>query len=245
MELEPKDRLVLPLDIDSLDEAKEIISQLKDTVGVFKVNSLFTRCGCEVIEAIQGAEGKVFLDLKFHDIPNTVANYSRIAARLGVYMFNVHCSGGFEMMKAAADASKDEAENLGFDKPLVLGVTVLTSIDKKGLNDDLRINGTVEEQVVHLAKLAKKAGLDGVVASPHEIEAIKKACGKDFIVLTPGIRPKWSLSAKDDQKRIMTPADAIKKGSDFIVIGRPILEAEKFGMARKDAAKKVLDEMKS
>ena len=148
------------------------------------------------------------------------------------------------MMKAAADAAKDEAENLGFDRPLVLGVTVLTSIDQKGLNDDLRVNGTVEEQVVHLAKLAKKAGLDGVVASPHEIEAIKKACGKDFVVLTPGIRPKWSLSAKDDQKRIMTPADAIKKGSDFIVIGRPILEAEKYSMARKEAAEKVIGEMR-
>ncbi|PIN87050.1 orotidine-5'-phosphate decarboxylase [Candidatus Woesearchaeota archaeon CG10_big_fil_rev_8_21_14_0_10_44_13] len=238
MELEAKDRLVLPLDVADIDEANEIISSLKEGVGVFKVNSLFTHCGCDIVEAIQNANCKVFLDLKFHDIPNTVANYSRIAARMGVYMFNVHCSGGLEMMKAAADASRDESEKLGFEKPLVLGVTILTSIDQKSLNDDLRINGTVVEQVVHLAKLAKKAGLDGVVASPHEIEAIKKACGKDFVVLTPGIRPKWSLGAKDDQKRIMTPADAIKKGSDFIVIGRPILEAKD----RKDAAKKVLDE---
>lgn len=240
MELEPKQRLVLPLDIDKLDEAKEIISQLKATVGVFKVNSIFTNYGIDIIEEIQKAGCKVFLDLKYHDIPNTVANYAKAATRLGVYMFNVHCSGGLEMMKQAAAAAKEESDLMGFEKPLVLGVTVLTSIDQKGLNEDLRINGTVEEQVVHLAKLAKKAGLDGVVASPHEIEAIKKACGKDFIVLTPGIRPKWTLTAKDDQKRVMTPEDAIRKGSDFIVIGRPILEAKN----RKEAAKKVLDEMK-
>lgn len=239
MDLNPKDKLVLPLDIDSLEEAKEIISELKESVGVFKVNFLFTHYGCDVVEAIQEAGCKIFLDLKFHDIPNTVENYARAAARLGVYMFNVHCSGGYEMMKAAADASRDEAEKLGFDKPLVLGVTVLTSIDQKGLNDDLRINGTVEEQVVHLAKLAKKAGLDGVVASAKEVAAIKKACGKDFIALTPGIRPLWSLGKKDDQKRVVTPKDAIKNGSDFIVIGRPILEAKD----RKEAADKVLEEM--
>ncbi|MFO8015659.1 MAG: orotidine-5'-phosphate decarboxylase [Candidatus Woesearchaeota archaeon] len=237
MDLKPKERLVLPLDVGSLDEAKEIIDELKESAGVFKVNSLFTKCGTAVIEEIQKAKCKTFLDLKFHDIPNTVANYARAAARLGVYMFNVHCSGGVEMMKAAAEGAEDEAETMGFDRPLVLGVTVLTSTGRETMNNELRIEGSVEEQVVHLAKLAKKAGLDGVVASAKEVRPIRDACGDDFVILTPGIRPSWS--AKDDQKRVVTPADAISNGSDFIVIGRPILNAEN----RKEAAKKVVEEM--
>lgn len=240
MDLTPNQRLVIPLDVEDLDTAKEIIKDLKDNAGIFKVNSLFMHCGCAIVEEIQKAKANVFLDLKFHDIPNTVANYARIATRMGVYMFNVHCSGGHDMMKAAADAAKDEAEKLGFDKPLILGVTILTSIDQKTLSDELRMSGSVEEQVVHLAELAKKAGLDGVVASAKEVAAIKKVCGKEFVVLTPGIRPIWSLGKKDDQKRVVTPADAIKNGSDFIVIGRPILEAED----RAEAAMKVLAEMK-
>lgn len=243
MKLTPKQRLVLPLDIDDLDEAKKIISECKEHVGVFKANSIFTRHGAAIVEEIQKAKCKVFLDLKFHDIPNTAASYARAAARLGVFMFNVHCSGGYEMMKAAADAAKDEAEKLGHEKPLVLGVTILTSIDQKAMNDELRIDGTIEEQVVHLAKLAKKAGLDGVVASAKEVAAIRKACGKDFIILTPGIRPAWS--EKGDQKRVVTPADAVKNGSDYIVIGRPILEAASYGMTRQKAAWKILQEIES
>ena len=145
------------------------------------------------------------------------------------------------MMEAAVKAAEDEAEKMGFDRPLILGVTVLTSIDKETLNKDLNVNGKIEGQVVRLAELAKKAGLDGVVASAKEVLPIRKACGRDFVVLTPGIRPQWS--APDDQKRVVTPADAIRNGSDFIVIGRPILKAVKYNMTRLEAANRVLKEI--
>ncbi|MCX8147092.1 MAG: orotidine-5'-phosphate decarboxylase [Candidatus Woesearchaeota archaeon] len=238
---ELKDKIVVPLDVNDIDEAKEIINELKDYVGIFKVNSIYIHYGRDIVEEIQKAGCKVFLDLKFHDIPNTVANYAREAVRLGAYIFNVHCSGGIEMIKSATDAAKDESEKLGFEKPIILGVTLLTSIDQNMLNNDLRVNGPAEDYVTHLAALAKKAGLDGVGASPKEIEAIRKACGKDFIILTPGVRPLWS--EKGDQKRIDTPKNAIERGADYLVIGRPILEAQKYGMTRQEAARKIIEEI--
>lgn len=230
--VEAKDKIVIALDVDSAEKAKELVAELHDYVGVYKINSLFNESGPSIVKEIVDNGGKVFLDLKYHDIPNTVANYAKAAAKMGVFMFNVHTTGGFEMMKAAADAVK-ESEN----KPLVLAVTVLTSIDQKALNDELKVSGTVEEQVVHLAKLAQKAGMDGVVCSPKEIKIIREACGDDFVIVTPGIRPTWAVTG--DQKRITTPKDAVEAGSNFLVIGRPITGAED----RIEAAKKILKEI--
>jgi len=238
MQLTAKERLVLALDVDDFKKAEELVSELSDYVGAFKIgNQLFTAEGPKVVDMVNKKGGKVFLDLKFHDIPNTVAQAAEVATKLGVYIFNVHTSGGYEMMKAAAEASKKISLALGIRKPLILGVTLLTSINQEILEKEIGIKKRLEEQVVHLAKLAKAAGLDGVVASSWEIKEIRKACMEDFIILTPGIRPAGKSS--DDQKRIMTPGEAIKLGSDFLVIGRPIRNASN----PVEAAKEILKEM--
>jgi len=238
MKLSAKERLVLALDVDDFKKAEELVGELSDYVGVFKVGSqLFTAEGAKVVDMVNKKGGKVFLDLKFHDIPNTVARAAEVATKLGVYIFNVHTSGGYEMMKAAAEASKKISLSLGIRKPIILGVTLLTSINQEILEKEIGIKKRLGEQVVHLAKLAKTAGLDGVVASSWEIKEIRKDCGEDFVILTPGIRPAGKSS--DDQKRVMTPQEAIKLGADFLVIGRPIRNAAN----PVEAAKKILKEM--
>ena len=190
-----------------------------------------------IIDKIKELGGKVFLDLKFPDIPFTVANHCKAATKKGIDMMTIHCCGGIEMMKKAAEATRATAEELNIKKPILLGITVLTSVDLDVLNEELRISGSIEEQVVHLAKLAKNAGLDGVVASPKETKLIKEACGPEFLVVTPGIRPKWSVA--DDQKRITTPADAIANGSDFLVIGRAITAQDD----KVEAVRKIIEEI--
>ena len=238
MKLTARERLVLALDVDDFKKAEELVGKLSDYVGVFKIGSqLFTSEGGKVVNMVNDKGGKVFLDLKFHDIPNTVARAAEVATELGVYIFNVHTSGGYEMMKAAAEASKKTSLALGIKKPIILGVTLLTSINQKILEKEIGIKKRLKEQVVHLAKLAKTAGLDGVVASPREIKEIRKACGEDFVILTPGIRPAGKSS--DDQKRVMTPREAVKLGVDFLVIGRPIRNAAN----PVEAAKEILREM--
>ena len=238
MQLTTRERLVLALDVDDFKKAKELAGKLSDYVGIFKIGSqLFTAEGAKVVNMVNERGGKVFLDLKFHDIPNTVARAAEVATKLGVYIFNVHTSGGYEMMKAAAEATKKTSLALGINKPLVLGVTLLTSINQEILEKEIGIKKRLKEQVVHLAKLAKTAGLDGVVASPREIKEIRKACGEDFVILTPGIRPAGKSS--DDQKRVMTPQEAVKLGADFLVIGRPIRNAAN----PVEAAKQILREM--
>lgn len=238
MELTARERLVLALDVDDFKKANELVDRLSDYVGVFKIGSqLFTAEGAKVVNMVNERGGKVFLDLKFHDIPNTVARAAEVATKLGVYIFNIHTSGGYEMMKAAAEASKKTSLSLGTRKPLILGVTLLTSINQEILEKEIGIKKILKEQVVHLAKLAKDAGLDGVVASSWEIKEIRKTCGEDFVILTPGIRPVGKSS--DDQKRVMTPREAIKLGSDFLVIGRPIRNAAN----PVEAAKNILKEM--
>ena len=238
MQLTAKERLVLALDVDDFKKAEELVGKLSDYVGVFKIGSqLFTAEGAKVVNMVNKRGGKVFLDLKFHDIPNTVARAAEVATKLGVYIFNVHTSGGYEMMKAAAEAAAKTSQDLGIRKPLILGVTLLTSINQEILEKEIGIKKRLEEQVVHLAKLAKAAGFDGVVASSWEIKEIRKACGEDFVILTPGIRPTGKSS--DDQKRVMTPQEAIKLGSDFLVIGRPIRNASN----PVEAAKEILREM--
>ena len=238
MQLTAREKLVLALDVDDFKKADELVGKLSDYVGVFKIGSqLFTAEGAKVVNMVNERGGKVFLDLKFHDIPNTVARAAEVATKLGVYIFNVHTSGGYEMMRAAAEASEKISLALGIRKPLILGVTLLTSINQEILEKEIGIEKRLKEQVVHMAKLAKDAGIDGVVASSWEIKEIRKTCGEDFVILTPGIRPVGKSS--DDQKRIMTPREAIKLGSDFLVIGRPIRNASN----PVEAAKEILREM--
>ncbi|MCD5406451.1 MAG: orotidine-5'-phosphate decarboxylase [Desulfotomaculum sp.] len=220
-----KEKLIIALDVDSSEQALQLVHQLHAHVGVFKVGmELFNAAGSEVIQAIHNIGGKVFLDLKLHDIPTTVARTCRVLTRYKVAIINIHASGGLAMMQAAASAVHDEAAMLGIEPPLVIAVTVLTSMDQGVLNCQLNIPGTVKEQVVHWAKLAQQAGLDGVVASPQEITAIREECGDIFNILTPGIRQIGI--AKNDQERVMTPAEAIAQGATYLVIGRPVTGAE-------------------
>lgn len=235
----PKERIILALDVSTEAEAIEIVYELKDAVGAFKIGlELFNSRGPSIFESAKkaGAE-RIFFDSKLLDIPNTVAGAARAAVRMGVWMFNIHASGGSAMMRAAADAASEEAKKLGTKKPLIIAVTVLTSINQEILTNELSVTKNLEDHTVNLARLAKENGLDGVVSSPHEIETIKTACGKDFLVVTPGIRPAWSTT--DDQKRITTPSEALKKGTDYMVIGRAITSAPD----RSEAAGKIIAEM--
>ena len=219
-----KSRVIVALDVDDLKSAKRIVSALKDQVSIFKIGmELFTSAGPEAIKVVHKAGAKVFLDLKFHDIPNTTSSASRMACRLGVAMFNVHTTGGLKMMKWVSEQTDAEAKRLSVPKPIILGVTVLTSLSEEEIRGEIGIGRSLGEEVLHLAQMAKQAGLAGVVASSHEIEAIKKKCGRNFIVVTPGIRPEWYVTGSD-QKRVMTPRMAFDAGADYIVIGRPIIQ---------------------
>jgi orotidine-5'-phosphate decarboxylase len=233
-----KDRLILALDIDSDREALEIVAELRDDLGMFKVgHQLFTAYGPDIVRKITGMGGRVFLDLKYHDIPHTVAKASAEAVKLGVSIFNVHALGGFDMMKATAESTREAAEKHRVPMPIVLAVTVLTSMDEKSLHRELKITRSIQREVSHLARLAQRAGLQGVVASPHEVKMLRRAVRGKFVILTPGVRPAWA--SKDDQKRIMTPAEAVAAGADYLVVGRPVLKAED----RKAAVKNILDEI--
>ncbi|MFH1897327.1 MAG: orotidine-5'-phosphate decarboxylase [Candidatus Desantisbacteria bacterium] len=232
-------RLCLALDVDCLDDAVKAAKLLKSKIGIFKIGSqLFTKEGPKAVEVIRKCGGEVFLDLKYHDIPNTVANSVRMAVKLGVYMLNVHASGGSQMMQAAVEGLEEECQKSNVRRPILLAVTVLTSINSIVLSEELRVILGIKDQVQHLAKMSQASGVDGVVASPQEISIIRESCGKDFVILTPGIRPCWGVMA-DDQKRVTTPAEAIRLGADYIVIGRPILQSNDPVVA----AERVLSEM--
>jgi len=219
-QLSPRERLIFALDVSTLDEARRWVKLLKDHVGMFKVGKeLFTAFGPDAVRAVHDEGGEVFLDLKFHDIPHTAAMASLNAARHGVAIVNLHATGGFSMMERAVTVVREGCEAEGRRRPLLLAVTLLTSLAEDDLAD-VGIRGPLGERVVELAALAKRAGMDGVVASPHETGRIRKRLGESFIILTPGIRPAGSGS--DDQRRIMTPAEAVRTGSDYIVVGRPI-----------------------
>lgn len=220
-----KEKIVLALDVDTLEEAKSLIMELKDYVGVFKVGlQLYTQNGNEIIDFMNEHGLEFFLDVKLLDIPNTVAKASENIVKRGASFFNIHTLGGAEMMRQCAKSAKATAQELGQKEPLILGVTVLTSISDEVLNDELGIPKNANDYVLKLAKLAKDSGLDGVVASTWEAKKIKEICGQDFKVLCPGIRPEWSL--KNDQKRAATPAIAIQEGADYLVIGRAVTAAE-------------------
>lgn len=220
-----KDKLIIALDVPDADRALGIVDMLSDYVRVFKVGfELYVSAGPSIVERIHGKGKEVFLDLKFHDIPNTVSSAAAVAARMGVYMFNLHTSGGLQMMLRCRDAVETTCAKGGLRKPKVIGVTALTSIDNDMLKNELCVPHNVKTQVKHLALLAAKAGLDGVVASPQEITLIKRHCGEKFLVVTPGIRPSWS--PPDDQMRTATPRDALRDGADYIVMGRGVLKQE-------------------
>ncbi|MBL0226473.1 MAG: orotidine-5'-phosphate decarboxylase [Geobacteraceae bacterium] len=232
---EARNRIIFALDVSGLDEIDRFAEILSGRVGMFKVGKeLFTSCGPEAVRAVQRHGGQVFLDLKYHDIPNTVAKAMLEAARLGVQLCNLHALGGLEMMETAATAVRKE---FGVDRPRLLAVTILTSSTAETLRG-VGIDHPVEEMVVRLAKLAREAGMDGVVASPHEIELIRAACGPDFLIVTPGVRP--TFAAADDQKRIMTPAEAVGAGADYLVIGRPIAKAADPGTAADMIVEEIL-----
>jgi orotidine-5'-phosphate decarboxylase len=221
---DPKDKIIFALDVEHFREAQQWVTLLKDHVGIFKVGKqLFTHAGPKVVDMIRQKGQKVFLDLKFHDIPNTVARAGEEATKLNVAMFNLHALGGFAMMKKTVEGSRAVAKSLGIPRPLILAVTILTSMDEETLKE-VGVQGPLLEEVGRLAHLSMKAGVDGVVASPQEIGIIRQRCGEKFLIVTPGIRPP--SDKKDDQKRTLSPKEAISAGADYLVIGRPIKEAK-------------------
>lgn len=237
-ELKGKERLIVALDVPTMFDALKLVDELQEDVGMFKVGlELFTHCGTKLLDELDKLGASVFFDGKFHDIPNTVASASREIGRRGVAMFNVHAQGGSEMIAAAHKAAQEAAETANVKRPILLAVTVLTSISQEILSKDFGETRQVEALVTHYAGLAKEAGADGVVASAKEVEAIRKHCGKDFVIVTPGIRPQWA--SNDDQKRIVTPKRAVEMGTDYVVVGRPITRAAD----RKDAAKRIAEEL--
>jgi orotidine-5'-phosphate decarboxylase len=233
-----RNRLIVALDFATMAQVRELVESLGDAVSYYKVGmQLFYGVGMECLTYLREKGKDVFLDLKMHDIPNTVAQGAASLTRLGAAMINVQASGGPAMMRAAAKQVAETATALNIPRPQLIAVTVLTS-----MNDTewaaLRSATSIPEQVVHLAKLAQEAGLDGVVASPQEAERIREACGPDFAIVTPGVRPQGA--ALNDQSRVATPAEALKAGAHYLVIGRPITKAEN----PRAAALSILEEMR-
>jgi len=216
-----KEKIIFALDVNGLKEVEKWSELISARVGMFKIGKqLFTSCGPEAVRSVQKYGGEVFLDLKYHDIPNTVAMATLEAARMGVKLANLHALGGYEMMATTMEALDKEFR--GGERARVLAVTILTSSTEETLRG-IGIEQSVPDMVVRLAKLAKSAGVDGVVASPQEVKLIREACGPDFLIVTPGVRPVFASA--DDQKRIMTPGEAVSQGADYLVIGRPISAA--------------------
>lgn len=237
---DPKDQIIIALDVGTPAEAGEIIAELSGDVGAFKIGlQLFTSGGPAFVREISDSGVKLFLDLKFHDIPNTVAKAAVEAARLGVWMFNVHALGGSEMMRRTVEEVSSVCRSEGLTRPRIIAVTVLTSSDAATLSE-VGIETEMETEVVKLARLSADCGLDGVVASPREIAPIRDVVkNKNFLIVTPGIRRDFATS--DDQKRVMTPKEAVAAGSDFLVIGRPVTQAPD----RKAAVRSIIAEIGS
>jgi orotidine-5'-phosphate decarboxylase len=237
----PRSSLIVALDFDSLNSALKFAKQVADLVGMFKIGGqLFTAAGPTAVREISALGPGIFLDLKFHDIPNTVAGaVLSCAAMTGVQLVNVHALGGHAMLHAAAQAIS-AGQPMGADRPRLLAVTILTSMDQKTMRE-VGISGPPKGRVVKLAQLSKASGVDGVVASAQEARAIRKACGRDFLIVTPGVRPKDNSTSSngDDQARTATPAEAIRAGADFLVVGRPILAAPN----PRAAAQAIVDEI--
>jgi orotidine-5'-phosphate decarboxylase len=233
-----KEKLIIALDVDSADAALSLVKELNQHVGAFKIGlQLFAAAGPGFVRKLAEAGAKIFLDLKFHDIPNTVAKASIEAARLGVWMFNLHAGGGSEMMGTAFQETAEACEREGLERPKMIAVTVLTSSGESTLRE-IGVSSETVIQVLRLARLTAECGLDGVVASPREVSAIRTGIEReDFLIVTPGIRPVFAT--KDDQKRVMTPAEAIREGANYIVIGRPVTAASD----RVEAVEKIFKEI--
>jgi len=232
------DKLIVALDVETPAQALSLVKELGTVAGMFKIGSqLFTLAGPQIVKDVVASGAKVFLDLKFHDIPHQVAGSARSAAQLGVSMFTVHASGGAEMMRRAVEAVADVAEREGTVRSAVLAVSVLTSIDANTLSQ-IGINSSPEETVLRLVKLAEQSGVDGVVASPQEAETIRASvANRNFLIVTPGIRPARKDAGADDQRRVATPEAALKAGADYLVVGRPITAAaDPLAAAREIAA---------
>lgn len=225
----------LPLDgLDTIQEIKKRVEELSPWVGLFKIGKeSFTKFGPEIVKIIQQSGSEVFLDLKYHDIPNTVKGAAKAATDLGVYMFNVHASGGKEMMKAAVAGVNEAAKEKNIRKPKIIAVTILTSIDKDIMNNELNISGEVEQQVLKLAKSAQESGMDGIVCSAADLHAIKDKLPEDFMFVTPGIKGV-NTDAGNDQKRVFTPGNAVQDGATILVVGRAITAAEDKAKAAKE-----------
>ncbi|MCD8024264.1 MAG: orotidine-5'-phosphate decarboxylase [Candidatus Gastranaerophilales bacterium] len=234
-----KDKIVLALDVETMDEVKMLVDKLAPYSGIFKVGlQLFCGFGLEIVRYIQSKNAGFFLDVKLHDIPNTVRKASENIVLNGASFFNVHTTGGLQMMKAARQGADDAADKISAKRPVILGVTMLTSIAQNVFDDEFKINKNVSDFALELAYLAKEAGLDGVVASAVEVERIKRELGADFKVLCPGIRPKYALI--NDQKRVATPSEALNRGADYIVLGRAVTKADD----PTDAMKKIYEEIR-
>ena len=231
-----KDKLIVAIDTDDFDKAKELIDQLEDSVDIFKVGlEQYVATKGKTVDYLKEKGKKIFLDLKFHDIPNTMRSAVKAAVRDNVWLMTIHVSD-LEGMRQCALVAKEEAERLNIEKPIIVGVTVLTSLSNEDLQD-IGCNMTTEELAIKRAKLAKESGIDGVVCSAKEVDKIVEACGKDFVTVCPGIRP--ATSSAGDQKRVVTPAQAIKNGAQYLVVGRPITQSENPKQSAVDIAKEI------
>lgn len=236
----PKDRIILALDVDDFNEAKQLVKELKDYVGFFKVGlQLSTSVGLDVVKMIQDEGGKVFFDGKFHDIPNTVARACANLVKKDVSFFDVHIKGGSKMLSTTVKLANETAKKYNKPVPVILGVTLLSSFGQRTLTQELNVNMNIDDYVDCLAKMAIDAGLNGVVASASEAVVIRKNCPDDFIIVCPAIRPTWSVV--NDQVRVVTPTDAVLSGVDYMVVGRPVICAEN----RVEAIKLIIDEIEN
>ncbi|MCP2605327.1 orotidine-5'-phosphate decarboxylase [Candidatus Aminicenantes bacterium AH-873-B07] len=235
--MKPEERIIIALDVDEKEKAFHLVNLLSHT-RIFKIGyRLFIKYGVSILKDIQKLNKRIFLDLKLHDIPNTVAEGIREAIYHNVFMLTVHSLGGKEMIEKVVEVAREEADKLSIPKPKILAVTILTSLKEKDLQD-IGIQNKIEDEVLKLAHLAIEAGIDGIVCSPKEIELLRRNLGEKPLIVTPGIRPIWSQ--KNDQKRIMTPREAIQKGADYLVIGRPIISASN----PEEAFLKIINEIK-
>lgn len=235
-----KDRIILALDCDDLDVAEKLVVELKDYVGCFKVGlQLFTSYGFSAIKMIRDHGGKVYCDLKFHDIPHTVSHACSNLIKHNITFFNIHLQGGSKMISQVVKSAKETAKSLEIDPPTILGISLLSSFGQRTLTEELCVEKNIEDYIMQLTKLAKDNGLDGIVAGSSEAKRIRQEFGEDFIILCPATRPTWA--AVNDQVRVDTPADAIKAGVDYLVIGRPITDAED----KISAVNLIIDEINS